>query len=66
MGMERGALVCAWFLRKYSAMTLDQAYSAIRTVRPIVVDRRSWIERPNSRVCIGEQSDGSELITKED
>ena len=42
-GCERAPLAIAWFLKTRRAMTLDQAYSLIRSRRPIVKDRRSWL-----------------------
>ena len=44
MGMERSALVAAKYLEDIHGMTMDQAYDYIMLSRPIVLDRRSWIE----------------------
>ena len=43
MGMERSALCVMWYLHKYRGKTVDQAYEEIQDIRPIVLDRRSWI-----------------------
>lgn len=42
-GCERAPLVVAWFLKTRRAMTLDQAYSLLKSKRPIVEDRRRWL-----------------------
>jgi hypothetical protein len=42
-GCERAPLVVAWFLKTRRGMSLDQAYALIRSRRPIVRDRRSWL-----------------------
>jgi len=42
-GCERAPLVIAWFLKTRRAMTLDEAYGLIKSRRPIVKDRRSWL-----------------------
>jgi hypothetical protein len=42
-GCERAPLAVAWFLKTRRAMTLDQAYALIKSRRPIVKDRRSWL-----------------------
>jgi hypothetical protein len=42
-GCERAPLVVAWFLKTRRGMSLDQAYALLRSRRPIVRDRRSWL-----------------------
>lgn len=42
-GCERAPLVVAWFLKTRRAMTLDEAYALLKSRRPIVQDRRSWL-----------------------
>ena len=44
MGMERSALAVAKYLEEIHGMTMDQAYDYLQGQRPIVLDRRSWIE----------------------
>jgi len=44
MDMERSALVIAKYLEDIHGMTMDQAYFHLMSIRPIVLDRRSWIE----------------------
>lgn len=43
-GVERSPLATAWFLNKKRKMTLDKAYELIKQKRPIVIDRRKWLE----------------------
>jgi hypothetical protein len=33
-----------WFMHKRSAMTLEAAYDLLKRKRPIVRDRRTWLE----------------------
>lgn len=42
-GCERAPLAVAWFLKTRRQMTLDGAYALIKSRRPIVKDRRSWL-----------------------
>jgi len=42
-GCERAPLVVAWFLKTRRAMTLDDAYTLLKSKRPIVEDRRRWL-----------------------
>ena len=42
-GCERAPLVIAWFLKTRRAMSLDEAYALIKSRRPIIKDRRSWL-----------------------
>jgi|GEM_PF-689660 len=42
-GCERAPLAIAWFLKTRRGMTLDEAYTLIKSRRPIVKDRRSWL-----------------------
>jgi hypothetical protein len=44
-GSERSPLVVAWFLHRRREMTLDAAYDLLKHQRPIVRDRRQWLER---------------------
>ena len=44
MGMERSVLSVVWYLHRYEGKTIDEAYRLIGNVRPIAIDRRSWIE----------------------
>jgi len=43
MGMERSVLATVWYLIRNKGMGLDNAYSFIRSVRPIATDRREWL-----------------------
>jgi hypothetical protein len=43
-GSERAPLVVAWFLHTRRAMTLEAAYDLLKRKRPIVRDRRKWLE----------------------
>ena len=43
MGMERSPLTVVWYLHTYQNKSLDDAYNMVQTARPIVVDRRVWI-----------------------
>jgi hypothetical protein len=42
-GCERAPLMVAWFLKTRRGMTLDEAYALIKSRRPMVKDRRSWL-----------------------
>ena len=42
-GCERAPLVVAWFLKTRRAMTLDEAYTLLKSRRPIIEDRRRWL-----------------------
>ncbi len=42
-GCERAPLVVAWYLRARRGMTMDEAYALLRSRRPIVKDRRRWL-----------------------
>jgi len=42
-GCERAPLAVAWFLKTRRGMTLDEAYALIKSRRPIVKDRRTWL-----------------------
>ncbi len=44
MGMERAPLAVVGYLIKYQKMTIDEAYDLIVSKRPIVCDRRHWME----------------------
>ena len=44
MGMERAPLAVVGYLTKYQNMTIDDAYELIVSKRPIVCDRRHWLE----------------------
>jgi hypothetical protein len=43
MGMERSVLATVWYLVRNNGMSLDNAYSFVRSVRPIATDRRAWL-----------------------
>lgn len=43
LGMERSGLAVAWYLKKHRSLSLNQAYGFIQAFRPIVVDRRSYL-----------------------
>jgi len=43
MGMERSVLATVWYLIRNKGMSLDNAYSFVRSVRPIATDRREWL-----------------------
>jgi hypothetical protein len=43
MGMERSVLATVWYLVRNKGMSLDNAYSFVRSVRPIATDRREWL-----------------------
>ena len=45
MGMERAPLAVVGYLMKYKALTVDEAYELIVPKRPIVCDRRIWMEK---------------------
>ena len=42
-GMERSVLTCVWYLHKYHNRSIDEAYQIVRNARPIVLDRRNWV-----------------------
>ncbi len=42
-GVRRGPLGAAWYLHRFSQLTLDEAYDRIRTVRPQVEHAKEWI-----------------------
>ena len=44
-GSERTPLVVAWFLHTRRKMSLEAAYNLLKRKRPIVRDRRKWLER---------------------
>ena len=41
-GMGRSVLTCVWYLCKHHRMSMDEAYKAVRKVRPVALDRREW------------------------
>ena len=43
MGMERSILATVWYLVRNKRMSLDNAYSFVRSIRPIATDRREWL-----------------------
>ena len=43
-GSERAPLAVAWFLNRRRAMPLEAAYSLLKRRRPIVKDRRAWLQ----------------------
>lgn len=42
-GIERSPLCIAWYLHKYLGYSLGDAYKKVKSIRPIVEDRRNWI-----------------------
>jgi len=44
MGMERAPLTVAWYLMHDKFIGFDQAYKIIADARPIVCDRRDWLD----------------------
>ncbi len=42
-GCERAPLVVAWYLRARRGMTMDEAYALLKSRRPMVKDRRRWL-----------------------
>jgi hypothetical protein len=47
-GSERAPLAVAWFLHRRRGLRLDQAYELLKSKRPIVKDRRSWLRNYSS------------------
>ena len=45
MGMERAPLAVVGYLMKYEGLSVDEAYELIVPKRPIVCDRRIWMEK---------------------
>lgn len=43
MGMERSPLLVVWYLHKYRNLSISAAYKKVMKKRPIVLDRRHWI-----------------------
>ncbi|MAH46797.1 hypothetical protein CMI37_13290 [Candidatus Pacearchaeota archaeon] len=44
MGMERAPLTVAWYLMNEKYIGFDDAYEIIARARPIVCDRREWLD----------------------
>ena len=44
-GIERSPLAVAWWMHTRSCMSLQEAYEAIKRVRPQVQDRTYWLEK---------------------
>lgn len=44
MGMERSPLTVVWYLHTYQNKTIDEAYEMAMNARPVVCDRREWID----------------------
>jgi protein-tyrosine phosphatase len=42
-GVRRSPLAAAWYLHRYEKLSLDDAYTKIRTVRPRVETAQEWI-----------------------
>ena len=42
-GSERAPLTIAWFLSRRREMSIDAAYDLLKTKRPTVQDRRTWL-----------------------
>jgi len=64
VGMERSVLATAWYMQKYLNYTLDSAYQKIREIRPIALDRSSWIGKKLETEI--EEFDWNEAIYAED
>jgi hypothetical protein len=47
VGIERAPLTVVWFLHTKRGMTLDAAYALLKEKRPVVEDRRQWIDGEN-------------------
>ena len=45
MGMERSPLTVVWYLHRYHDKTIDEAYEMAMNARPVVCDRRDWIDQ---------------------
>jgi hypothetical protein len=43
-GSERAPVVVAWFLTTRRGMSIDEAYRLLAAKRPIIRDRRKWLE----------------------
>ncbi|HVN90722.1 MAG TPA: dual specificity protein phosphatase [Candidatus Binataceae bacterium] len=43
-GSERAPLVVAWFLKTRRGMSIDEAYKLLTAKRPIIRDRRKWLD----------------------
>jgi hypothetical protein len=61
MGMERSVLTVAWYLQKYENHTLESAYQKIHDVRPVAIDRSSWIGKELS-VDLDEEASWSKTL----
>ena len=46
-GSERAPVVVAWFLNTRRGLTIDDAYKLLAAKRPIIRDRRKWLETFN-------------------
>jgi len=46
-GSERAPLVVAWFLKTRRGMSIDEAYRLLAAKRPIIRDRRKWLDSFN-------------------
>lgn len=42
-GIERSPLAMAWYLFRKCNLSLDEAYTLIRSKRPIIQDRQAWL-----------------------
>ncbi|MCI4319668.1 MAG: dual specificity protein phosphatase family protein [Thermoplasmata archaeon] len=43
-GVRRSPLAAAWYLHRFAALPLDEAYAKIRGVRPQVEEAKEWME----------------------
>ena len=43
-GSERAPLVVAWFLKTRRGLSIDEAYKLLAAKRPIIRDRRKWLD----------------------
>lgn len=43
-GIRRSPLAAAWYLHRYAALPLDEAYARVRAVRPQVEEAKEWMD----------------------
>ena len=43
-GLERSPLTCVWYLHSHQNMSIDYAYQVICDERPVILDRRYWVD----------------------
>jgi hypothetical protein len=47
-GIRRGPLAAAWYLHRSEGLTLAEAYTRIRAVRPQIEEAKEWIGDPEN------------------